>query len=42
MKTTLGIAFVFGAAFLATASAATLPDGVTTRDVWFYSEGVKC
>jgi dienelactone hydrolase len=40
MKTTLGIAFLL--AFLAAASAATLPDGVTTRDVWFYSEGVKC
>jgi dienelactone hydrolase len=41
MKTTLGIAS-FLAAFLTAASAATLPDGVTTRDVWFYSEGVKC
>ena len=40
MKTTLGIAFILG--FVAAASAATLPDGVTTRDVWFYSEGVKC
>lgn len=42
MKTTLGIAFVLAAAFLASASAAALPEGVTTRDVWFYSEGVKC
>jgi dienelactone hydrolase len=40
MKTTLGIAFIL--ASLTAASAATLPDGVTTRDVWFYSEGVKC
>jgi dienelactone hydrolase len=42
MKTALGISFVLAAAFLATASAAALPEGVTTRDVWFYSEGVKC
>jgi uncharacterized protein len=41
MKATLGIASLL-AGFLVTASAATLPDGVTTRDVWFYSEGVKC
>lgn len=42
MKTIIGIASIWVAAFLATASAAALPDGVTTRDVWFYSEGVKC
>jgi dienelactone hydrolase len=42
MKTTFRIGCVLAAAFLTTASAATLPDGVTTRDVWFYSEGVKC
>jgi dienelactone hydrolase len=40
MRATLGIAFILGS--LAIASAATLPEGVTTRDVWFYSEGVKC
>jgi len=40
MRVTLGIAFILGS--LAIASAATLPEGVTTRDVWFYSEGVKC
>jgi dienelactone hydrolase len=40
MKATLGIALALG--FLANVSAATLPDGVSTRDVWFYSEGVKC
>jgi dienelactone hydrolase len=40
MRATLGTAFILGS--LAIASAATLPEGVTTRDVWFYSEGVKC